>query len=292
MTAAAGRAQSKTARPILSSPQVVQVAVMEGDPLRFVGLCSLLEEEATIALRLVSLSELANLPLTANYETEIAISSASHRVAPLDLLLVGDAYKASLLSAIAQVRASRRFLPILASGAGLRDEDIIQVLASGAKGYVDHSCSAEEFARAIHAVHGGGVWASRRVLSQLVDRVADMPCANLSGQSAFTPAELHLLEGAIHSGDPASRPALTAIVGRLSAAPCGVFGGSGGEFTDREGQVLHLLVAGHSNREIGAELRIEERTVKAHVAKLMRKVGVENRVALSVHAIRHALIDN
>src|SRR5438477_492617 len=59
---------------------------------------------------------------------------------------------------------------------------------------------------------------------------------------------------------------------------------------DREKQVLELLVAGRSNKEIGAALGIEERTVKAHVAKLMRKVGVQNRIALSVHAITHSLV--
>src|SRR5881296_4203903 len=44
------------------------------------------------------------------------------------------------------------------------------------------------------------------------------------------------------------------------------------------------------HHEIGAPLGIRERTVKAHVAKLMRKVGVENRVALTVHAITHSLV--
>jgi len=61
-------------------------------------------------------------------------------------------------------------------------------------------------------------------------------------------------------------------------------------FTDRETQVLKMLVEGRSNKEIGTPLGIEERTVKAHVAKLMRKVGVENRVALTVHAITHSLV--
>src|SRR6266568_3561684 len=61
-------------------------------------------------------------------------------------------------------------------------------------------------------------------------------------------------------------------------------------FIDREKQVLEMLVAGRSNKEIGAALGIEERTVKAHVAKLMRKVGVQNRIALSVHAITHSLV--
>jgi DNA-binding NarL/FixJ family response regulator len=63
-------------------------------------------------------------------------------------------------------------------------------------------------------------------------------------------------------------------------------------FTERERQVLELLVGGSSNREIGASLQIEERTVKAHVAKLMRKVGVQNRIALSIHAITHSLVRN
>jgi DNA-binding NarL/FixJ family response regulator len=60
--------------------------------------------------------------------------------------------------------------------------------------------------------------------------------------------------------------------------------------TDREKEILGMLVTGRSNKEISAPLGIEERTVKAHVSKLMRKVGVDNRVALSVHAITHSLV--
>jgi DNA-binding NarL/FixJ family response regulator len=61
-------------------------------------------------------------------------------------------------------------------------------------------------------------------------------------------------------------------------------------FTTREKEVLRLLVAARSNREIAKNLGIEERTVKAHIAKLMRKVGVENRIALSIHAITHSIV--
>jgi DNA-binding NarL/FixJ family response regulator len=60
--------------------------------------------------------------------------------------------------------------------------------------------------------------------------------------------------------------------------------------TDREREVLDLLVAGCSNKEIGSQLDIEERTVKAHVSKLMRKTGVQNRVMLSVHAVNRCLV--
>jgi DNA-binding NarL/FixJ family response regulator len=61
-------------------------------------------------------------------------------------------------------------------------------------------------------------------------------------------------------------------------------------FTARETEVLKLLVAARSNREIARNLGIEERTVKAHVAKLMRKVGVENRIALSIYAVTNAIV--
>jgi DNA-binding NarL/FixJ family response regulator len=60
--------------------------------------------------------------------------------------------------------------------------------------------------------------------------------------------------------------------------------------THREKEVLKMLVTGLSNKEIGAPLGIEERTVKAHIAKMMRKVGVQNRIALSVHAITNSLV--
>jgi DNA-binding NarL/FixJ family response regulator len=61
-------------------------------------------------------------------------------------------------------------------------------------------------------------------------------------------------------------------------------------FTEREGQVLRLLVAGHPNRAIAEELGIDLITVKAHVGRLMRKVGVDNRIALSVQAVNRKLI--
>lgn len=56
-------------------------------------------------------------------------------------------------------------------------------------------------------------------------------------------------------------------------------------FTSRERDVLQLLHAGRSNREIAKALKIDESTVKAHVGRLMRKVGVTNRIALTVHPL-------
>jgi DNA-binding NarL/FixJ family response regulator len=62
------------------------------------------------------------------------------------------------------------------------------------------------------------------------------------------------------------------------------------KFTEREGQVLRLLVAGRANREIAGVLGIDVNTVKAYVGRLMRKVGVENRIALTVQAVNRKLV--
>jgi DNA-binding NarL/FixJ family response regulator len=62
------------------------------------------------------------------------------------------------------------------------------------------------------------------------------------------------------------------------------------KITEREQQVLKLLASGRPNREIGKLLGIDEGTVKAHVGRLMRKVGVENRIALTMLAVEKKLV--
>jgi DNA-binding NarL/FixJ family response regulator len=75
------------------------------------------------------------------------------------------------------------------------------------------------------------------------------------------------------------------VLSRLLDAPRGSAGSAATPptFTAREKQVLNLLREGRPNREIALALGIEEGTVKAHISRLMHKVGVTNRIALTVH---------
>lgn len=54
--------------------------------------------------------------------------------------------------------------------------------------------------------------------------------------------------------------------------------------TPREQQVLALLGQGLSNKDIARKLGIKEKTVKAHVSKLLAKYEVDNRVGLALRA--------
>jgi len=60
--------------------------------------------------------------------------------------------------------------------------------------------------------------------------------------------------------------------------------------TDREFEVLELLAAGLSNKEIARRLDVSPNTVKTHVAKLYEKLGVERRTAAVDKARALALI--
>jgi DNA-binding NarL/FixJ family response regulator len=107
---------------------------------------------------------------------------------------------------------------------------------------------------------------------------------------AASPAEFVQAVRVVSQGSVwAPRRVLSLFIERVSSARAHISPTGRATFTDREKEVLELLIAGRSNKEIGSPLGIGERTVKAHVAKLMRKVGVQNRIALSVHALTHSL---
>jgi len=55
--------------------------------------------------------------------------------------------------------------------------------------------------------------------------------------------------------------------------------------TRREADILELLAAGNSNREISRRLFLSEKTVKAHLASVFRKLGVTNRTQAAMMAI-------
>ena len=59
--------------------------------------------------------------------------------------------------------------------------------------------------------------------------------------------------------------------------------------TRREAEVLGLLAAGHSNKEIAAQLFLSERTVERHITTVYRKIGTHRRTEAMAFALRHGL---
>ena len=61
------------------------------------------------------------------------------------------------------------------------------------------------------------------------------------------------------------------------------------ELTEREREVLKLLADGKDNAEIGRQLFISQSTVKNHIANILIKLQVENRIQAAVYAVKSGL---
>ena len=204
----------------------IHVAVVEGDLIRFFGFRALLESQDDLELSQVPLSEIQD-------------------VQNVDVALLTIHSGPKFLQSLKWIQPGLRFI---VTGRHIDDKEALTAISCGAKGVVDESSSASNIARAIRTVHGGSVWAPRRVLATLVEK------ASATGKW----------------------PAST----------------SDKQITAREKEVLELLVVGRSNKEIASPLGIEERTVKAHVSHLLRKLGVSNRIMLSMQAVNHGLVSS
>ncbi|OFW38240.1 MAG: hypothetical protein A3J29_15835 [Acidobacteria bacterium RIFCSPLOWO2_12_FULL_67_14b] len=95
--------------------------------------------------------------------------------------------------------------------------------------------------------------------------------AVMAGRTYFSPAIQQQMAEILNGREPAT-PDLRAL-------------------TDREREVLVLLVRGLSTKEIAAALDIGARTVETHRANLMRKLGVRSVALLTQVAIREGILD-
>jgi len=61
--------------------------------------------------------------------------------------------------------------------------------------------------------------------------------------------------------------------------------------SDRESEVLRLIASGYSNKEIAARLDLSVKTVEAHKANAMRKLGLSGRIDIVKYAILQGWLD-
>lgn len=120
------------------------------------------------------------------------------------------------------------------------------------------------------------------------DRITDAISAGAKGwlEETASPEQILQAVDVVLSGSIwAPRRVLSRFVDRALGMPGARPQGKHPKLTEREEQVLQQLVLARSNREIAEALSIREQTVKSYVARLMRKVGVGNRIALSMEAM-------
>lgn len=62
--------------------------------------------------------------------------------------------------------------------------------------------------------------------------------------------------------------------------------------TRRQSQVFGKLVAGYTNKEIAGDLTISEDTAQRHIAKILKELGISNRLEVVLFAACHKLVDH
>jgi two-component system NarL family response regulator len=84
----------------------------------------------------------------------------------------------------------------------------------------------------------------------------------------------------VHAGTYRLPPAIATRLAQRQAAP---------ELSPRELEVLHLIVKGRSNKEIGSDLGLAENTVKNHVKMIFEKLKVADRTQAATTALQRGL---
>jgi two-component system response regulator NreC len=93
----------------------------------------------------------------------------------------------------------------------------------------------------------------------------------------------------VSAGNAYLDPSLTRkVMGGYVSRAESVRGESKGDLTDREEEVLRLISFGYSNKEIGARLEVSVKTIEAHKANAMRKLGISSRIDI----VRYAILQN
>jgi two-component system nitrate/nitrite response regulator NarL len=114
---------------------------------------------------------------------------------------------------------------------------------AGARGYCHRDLDAALLAKAVEVVQKGEIWAARSLVARLID--------DLGARSRQQPRSQN--------------------------------GARLGALTHREREIAELVGAGAANKEIASRLGVTERTVKAHLTAIFRKLGLSDRLRLALY---------
>nr|WP_314623273.1 response regulator transcription factor [uncultured Noviherbaspirillum sp.] len=136
---------------------------------------------------------------------------------------------------------------IIVLGRGVPEEMELRMFFAGARGFCSVDMDIGKIAGVLEAVDRGQLWMRRSIISRLLDEVQ----ANTIPDPVAAPLPL------------CSLPALT----------------------PREREIATLVGCGNSNKQIANSLAITERTVKAHLSEIFRKLSINDRLTLALRVI-------
>lgn len=134
------------------------------------------------------------------------------------------------------------------------EDDVFDALSAGADGYIMKGANEEQMVNAIKAVSEGTAW--------LDPAIARLVLSNVRKNSTKI------------DSDPGNKTVSKDVYG----------------LTDRELEVLALIVEGMNNIQIAKKLYITLSTAKAHVHSILQKLYVSNRTQATIQAVKEGLV--
>lgn len=168
----------------------------------------------------------------------------------IDVLLVDlDLLTDSGIQEISELRSLQPKMRIVILAKKINPKDEIGAVLFGAKAFCNHDTPPQTFIKIIKAVLKDEVWVDRLFVTRLLAEIEDIS---------------HLRKDSTENIDSA--------ISKL---------------TPRESQIANYIAGGESNKSISELLNISERTVKAHLGVIFRKMGLNDRLQLALYISRH-----
>lgn len=154
------------------------------------------------------------------------------------------------LSALKSFRTARPEIPVVVISGDISSERVLSSLDLGAMGFIPKTANKDSLVNALRLICSGGI---------------------------FVPADVYADAQLAEAAYPV--PATAPAIG----------GGADIGLTERQAQVLALLLRGMTNKRICRELGLAEGTVKIHISAILKLLGVANRTQAVIAASRIGL---
>jgi len=149
---------------------------------------------------------------------------------------------------VAELRRSNPATKIIAFTGLICDDLELALFKSGARGCAQIDIDPQLLKRIVVAVQQGELWIRRRITLRLLDELSENARTEVKHR-------------------------------RISDARLAIL-------TQREREIAALIGTGESNKQIARKLSITERTVKAHLTEIFRKLGISDRLRLALRMTR------
>ncbi len=133
---------------------------------------------------------------------------------------------------------------------GFSDRDKVELLKLGVKGFSSRDLSSDKLEEALIQVKKGEIWVSRNVTNLSLQKIATFNSSSILKDKESSESGL----------------------------------------TDREIEIMRAMALGLKNKEIAEKMFISEKTVKTHINRVFRKLGVDSRAKAIFKAVEDKLI--